>query len=125
MRNFLVTQIYSDKRKINDELFWQLIDESRKKSLDKFQFVDNLIETLETFHPKELRNFDKILLTKVNELNSWEHWALAYIVRRGCGDDEFDYFKTWVISKGYQAFMSIKNLDESRLPSLFSEDPQL
>jgi hypothetical protein len=48
--------------------------------------------TLESFHPKELGNFDKFLRIKANELNTWEHWALAYIVGRGCGDDAFDYF---------------------------------
>lgn len=114
-----------DKRKINESLFWQLIDDTRKISSDQFNFVDNLRLTLETFHPKELRNFDKILITKVNELNTWEHWALAYIVRGGCGDDEFEYFKVWSVSKGKIAFEAIKKIDEMRLQQIFDEDPQL
>jgi len=115
----------TDKRKIDDGLFWQLIDEARKKSTDQFNFLDNLKSTLEGFNPKELRSFDKILQTKANELNTWEHWALAYIVRRGCGDDEFDYFKAWCVSKGHKTFNSIKNIDENGLVSIFNEDPQL
>ena len=115
----------TDKRKIDEILFWQLIDETRKISTDQFNFFDNLKSTLETFYPKELRNFDKLLITKVNELNTWEHWALAYIVRGGCGDDEFDYFRVWAVSKGKNAFQAIKELDENQLLEIFDEDPQL
>ena len=115
----------TDKRKIDESLFWQLIDEARKISTDQFNFLDNLKSTLEGFNPKELRNFDKLLKTKANELNTWEHWALVYIVRRGCGDDEFDYFKAWAVSKGREAFEAIKNFKETKLVSIFDEDPQL
>ena len=94
-------------------------------SPDQFQFMDNLRPSLERFHPKEIRKFDKILLTKINELNTWELWALAYIVRGGCGDDAFDYFKAWVVSKGRKAFETIKGLEEDKLVPVFDEDPQL
>ncbi|ENA1795725.1 DUF4240 domain-containing protein [Flavobacterium psychrophilum] len=115
----------TDKRKINEILFWQLIDETRKISTDQFNFLDNLKSTLETFYPKELRNFDKLLITKANELYTWEHWALAYIVRGGCGDDQFDYFRVWAVSKGKNAFLAIKELDGNHLLHIFDEDPQL
>lgn len=115
----------TDKRKINESLFWQLIEDARKISIDQFNFLDNLKSSLEGFNPKELRNFDKLLKIKVSELNTWEHWALAYIVRRGCGDDAFDYFKVWAVSKGLKAFNIIKNIDKNKLVSIFNEDPQL
>lgn len=115
----------TDKRKIDEDLFWQLIEQARKKSTDQFTFTDNLKSTLETFNPKELRSFDKILNTKASELNTREHWALAYIVRRGCGDDEFDYFRVWAVSKGRNAFEAIKELNESQFLQIFDEDPQL
>ena len=115
----------TDKRKIDEEMFWKLIEDARLVSPDQFQFMDNLRPSLERFHPKEIRKFDNILLTKINELNTWELWALAYIVRGGCGDDAFDYFKAWVVSKGRKAFEIIKSLEEDKLVSVFDEDPQL
>jgi hypothetical protein len=116
----------SDKRKIDEQLFWELIDASNKESLDRMNFIDKLRLSLETFYPKELRNFDKILLSKMNELNTWEHWALAYIVRRGCGDDAFEDFKGFVVSKGRKAFDAVKNFNEAELVSIFDEEnPQL
>jgi hypothetical protein len=115
----------TDKRKIDENLFWQLIEEARKISTDQFNFLDNLKSTLQGFNAKELRNFDKLLKIKANELNTWQHWALAYIVKRGVGDDEFDYFKAWAVSKGKAAFEAIRSINEGELLSIFDEDPQL
>jgi hypothetical protein len=64
-------------------------------------------------------------MIKFSELNLWDLWALAYIVKRGCSDDGFDYFRLWVISKGKQAFDIILSLNEEGLKSVFDEDPRL
>ena len=114
-----------DKRKINNEIFWEIIEEIREKSEDKFDFIDILSSKLEEFKPVEIRRFERFFLTYYSELNSWDIWALAYIVRGGCGDDAFDYFKAWVISKGEKVFNGIKNLNLSKLTQYFNEDPQL
>lgn len=115
----------TDKRKIDEELFWQLIELNRTKSEDKIDFIENLSNQLEEFKPTEIIRFERTFLTKCQELNRLEIWALAYIVRRGCGDDAFDYFKAWVISKGKKAFEDIKILNISELKQHFDEDPQL
>jgi hypothetical protein len=115
----------SDKRKINEDVFWELIENCRIKSENKGDFIDLLSSRLEEFSPLEIRRFEKIFQTKFQELNHWDLWALAYIARRGCGDDEFDYFKAWVISKGRKAFDTIKELKTPDLKEFFNEDPQL
>ncbi|WP_040254731.1 DUF4240 domain-containing protein [Psychroserpens mesophilus] len=115
----------TDKRKIDEELFWQLIELNRKKSEDKIDFIENLSNQLEEFKPTEIKKFERTFLTKCQELNRWEIWALAYIARRGCGDDAFDYFKAWVISKGKKTFKDIKTLTIPNLKQHFDEDPQL
>ncbi len=115
----------TDKRKIDENLFWELIKLNREKSEDKFDFIENLSNQLEEFKLTEIKRFERTFLSKYNELNRWEIWALAYIVRRGCGDDAFDYFKAWVISKGKEAFEDIKNLNILELKKHFDEEPQL
>lgn len=114
----------SDKRKIDETLFWELINDSRTISDDKFEFIEKLSSKLEEFKPFEIRKFEKLFKTKYEELNQSGLWALAYIVRRGCGDDEFDYFKAWVVSKGEDAFNSINQLQLDKLKKYFNEDPQ-
>lgn len=118
-------KLTTDKRKIDDKVFWELIDSNRQKSEDKGDFLELLSSQLEEFKPTEIRRFERIFQTKFQELNRWDLWALAYIVRRGCGDDAFDYFKAWVISKGQKAFEIIKDFKVPDLKRLFDEEPQL
>lgn len=115
----------SDKRIIDETLFWELINDSRTNSDDKFEFIERLSCKLQEFKPVEIRKFEKLFKTKYEELNQSRLWALAYIIRRGCGDDEFDYFKAWVVSKGEEAFNSINELQLDKLKQYFDEDPQL
>jgi hypothetical protein len=115
----------TDKRKIDESLFWELIEMSRKESEDKTDFLIILKRKLSAFNGNEIKKFGKYYALKVNELNSWDNWALAYIVRRGCGDDEFDYFKAWVISMGLNSFNIVLNFEMEKFKELFeSEDCQ-
>lgn len=116
----------TDKRKMSEELFWELIDESRKESEFDSDFVEILKEKLEAMSATEIKKFQKLLLEKMNELNHWDIWALAYIVRKGCGDDEFDYFKAWVVSKGKEVFEDLKEMKLEKLKKPFKDsDAQL
>lgn len=104
--------------------FWELIDDSRKETETKDDFLEVLSKKLEGFKPSELKRFQKLVLTYQNQLNHWDIWALAYIVRRGCGDDCFDYFRLWVVSKGKEVFEAVKNNDSIKFRKIFAdEDP--
>jgi hypothetical protein len=93
-----------DKRKITDDLFWQLIDETKKSSNICSEQVDILTEKLECFSETEIRKFQKLFERSMDDLYSWDIWALAFISRGGCSDDEFDYFRAWLIWQGKEAF---------------------
>jgi len=116
----------TDKRKMSEELFWELIDESRDESEFDSDLIEILKDKLEAMSATEIKKFQKILLEKMNELNHWDIWALAYIVRKGCGDDAFDYFKAWIVSKGKEAFENVREMKLEKLKKLFKEsEPQL
>jgi hypothetical protein len=115
----------TDSRNIDEKLFWQLIDDSRKNSTGKSEFISNLKNQLEALKPKEIRNFDKLVTLKSNELHTFRNWALAYTFRQGSSEDEFDYFKAWVVSMGWNAFEIIKQFKLNKISDLlFFEDPQ-
>ena len=114
----------TDKRKMSEILFWELIEQSRTKSDSDSEFLDILKDKLEAMSAPEIKKFQKLLLETTNELEHWDVWALAYIVRGGCGDDGFDYFKAWVIAKGKEAFESVKGMQIEKFQNLFEEDPQ-
>jgi hypothetical protein len=115
----------TDKRKMDEIVFWTVMEEARSAAQDKSDFIEILRSALEVFSPKEIRNFQKIFLEKYHALNLSELWAFAFIARRSCGDDEFDYFRAWIISKGkavYQAAIDL-NMDVL-IKSIGDEDIQ-
>ena len=114
----------TDKRKMTETLFWELIEQSREETASDSEFLDVLKDKLEAMSAVEIKKFQKILLEQTNELEHWDIWALAYIIRKGCGDDAFDYFKAWVISNGKDIFESVKNMQIDKFKNLFEEDPQ-
>lgn len=116
----------TDKRKIDDNVFWEIIEHCRAESNSNAEFVLHVTTQLGRFSATEIRKFQKHLLQKLEELRSWDLWALAYILRRGCSDDAFDYFCAWVVTQGRNAFELAKS-DISRFASDLSidEDPQL
>ncbi len=115
----------TDKRKMDEDVFWDLIQQSDHENQSSGEFLDVLQNKLEAMSATEIKKFKKYLLEKMDELYHWDIWALAYIVRGGCGDDAFDYFRAWVVSKGKENFEIVKNLQREKLQELFSsEDPQ-
>lgn len=114
----------TDNRKIDDSVFWELIDQSREETHSDSEFLDILKDKLEAMGTPEIKKFQKLFLEKMNELYHWDVWALAYVVRRGCGDDAFDYFCAWVISQGIETFKIVKEMKRDKLKDIFEEDPQ-
>lgn len=115
----------TDKRKINDEVFWDLIVECRKDKASNSKFIENIGNKLVEFDVTEIINFYRIFLEYYEKLNQWDIWAFAYIYRNGCGDDEFDYFRSWVISMGPDIYNKLLKLNISKKDLEFAEDPQL
>ena len=85
---------------MNEDTFWQLIEQSRKQSDDPDEQADALAKILKQRTPEELIEFDKIMYDKRKELYRWDLWGIGYIVNGGCSDDGFEYFRCWVIGQG-------------------------
>ncbi len=96
----------TDKRKIDERLFWELIHDAKQDSIFCVEVVEKLAQSLESCSLTAIKSFHRILHQKMNELNSWDLWALAFIARDGCGDDEFDYFRAWILAQGKKIFES-------------------
>ena len=89
---------------VDEDSFWEIINESNENSVTASEFTSNLESTLEKLKRSEISKFNKILLEKYDKLNSWDLLAIAYIVMGGCSDDGFDYFKMWIITQGKKVY---------------------
>ena len=96
----------SDRRPMSDDLFWQLIEETAPQDGSSNEHLCELQTALSAFGRRALRTFQKILLQQRERANRWDLWAVAFILRGGCGDDAFDYFRSWLVLQGRERFES-------------------
>ena len=104
-----------DATKMDDSEFWNIIDTSIQTSDGSIEAkVEYIANRLEDFKSTEIKRFQTILLDKLDELNTWDLWALIYIAQGGCSDDSFRDFRCWVILQGKKFFnQCISNIEEA------------
>jgi hypothetical protein len=106
----------SDKRKMDESVFWEVIAEARAAAEFSFEVPERLKEKLEAMNVTAIKKFDKLFRQKVASLYRWDLWALAYIMNGGCGDDAFEYFRAGLVIQGKEfydlAFQNINALAE-------------
>jgi predicted DNA-binding WGR domain protein len=86
-------------------IFWRSIELSKKGSEgDLYVQLDNLRQRLMKLSEEELRSFDRIFWELMDESYRADLWGAAYVIKGGCSDDGFDYFRAWLIMQGQQAF---------------------
>ena len=90
---------------MKDDIFWQLIQESLNESNGELKDQHEVLVTkLSKYEPEEIIEFDKIFNKFYVESYTSDLWAAAYIINGGCYDDDFDYFRSWLISRGKKVY---------------------
>ncbi|GAE90185.1 DUF4240 domain-containing protein [Acetivibrio straminisolvens] len=107
---------------MNDNKFWELIDDSKRKSKgDPEKQIEFLVSNIAELPEQEIYEFDKIFYKYYVASYTSELWAAAYIINGGCSDDGFDYFRGWLISQGKEVYENALKEPES-LAEVISED---
>jgi len=98
---------------MNNVTFWKIIHESLEEAEgDLDEQMEFLGEALEELEPAEIVDFDRIFLECWVKAYTWDLWAAAYILGKGCSDDEFVDFLGWLICRGEKVYeMALKNPD--------------
>ncbi len=84
--------------------FWEIIERSLQADPSCEGQAEALAETLEELAPEEIASFDRHFLERRIEACRWDLWAVATLVKGGCSDDGFEYFRCWLIGRGRKAF---------------------
>ena len=64
---------------------------------------DALREVVAALDPDELSGFVLAFDDELIRLNRWSVWGAGYVANGGMGDDDFHYFRCWLIGKGRSA----------------------
>ena len=112
-------------RKMDEAAFWSLIAQAQAEATSDTQLLDIIEITLATFDSIKIEHFQDIVIRLLNKAYTWELWAVAYAARLGCGDDEFAYFRSWLILEGRETFeAAIADPIAWGLDFSFDRDPQ-
>jgi hypothetical protein len=95
---------------MDQEGFWQLIDDARAESDGNMdEQLAALVSKLSAETPDEIVAFQRMLDEHMALSYRWDLWAAGYIINGGCSDDGFDYFRAWLIMQGKSVFFDALN----------------
>lgn len=84
--------------------FWNLIEEA-KRSTEKVSEIPNwLVNHLSQLPESEIVSFRSHFQDCRYRANDARLWLAAAVIRGGCSDDCFDYFRGWLIAQGRAVF---------------------
>lgn len=92
------------RRPMTEELFWTVIEKSRKGVSDTEEQLDRLAMLLDQLDEDDLVAWERILQSKIAEAYRWDLWAVAFIAMDGCSDDGFVDFRAWLVAQGRAFF---------------------
>jgi len=78
--------------------FWSLLESAGPGDCSVISSAVH--SALEELPQEEIADFSRIFDTYMNALFTWDLWGVAYILKGGCSDDGFAFFRGWVLSKG-------------------------
>jgi hypothetical protein len=85
--------------------FWSIIEIAKQQHPDKWEAQANAVcDSLKELPADEIIAFDMIYDVFRFRAYSWDVWGAAYVMNAGCGDDGFEYFLAWLISRGREVY---------------------
>ena len=108
--------------KFGETEFWGLIERAKNKTEDTYEQMELLIELLTERSEEDIIEFEKIFLQLHASSYQSKLWAAAYIIKGGCSDDGFDYFRGWLIAQGEDVFYKALENPESLARIIKVED---
>lgn len=105
------------------EQFWQLIEQVRSASDGDSDLLNELLEEkLQALPAEDIIGFQRIIDELMAASYRWDLWGAAYVMNSGCSDDDFVYFRGWLLSQGRELFeAALANPDEA-LAEVFDPD---
>lgn len=99
--------------------FWRLIDLARDNSASCISLAKRLTKELQRRDPAEIVRFQEIFSGCTDRAYRADLWDIYSIINGGCGDDGFEYFRCWLISRGKDVFERVL-ADPTVLPDLLA-----
>jgi len=87
-----------------EAVYWKLIEASLQHTETLEDQEEYLSEALEAMMPEQLAGFklrtDQLLMDSYSS----PLWCAAYLMKGGCGEEDFTFFRCWLISRGQKIY---------------------
>jgi uncharacterized protein DUF4240 len=108
---------------MDETKFWNIIESAGRDVNGNVDLIAKAVGVrLIKETPAEIQEFDRFLCEKLDAAYSHELWGAAYLIRGGCSDDGFEYFRAWLISRGRISFEAAV-ADPDSLAAVVTPDP--
>ncbi|TNE81342.1 MAG: DUF4240 domain-containing protein [Bacteroidetes bacterium] len=108
---------------LEESKFWSLIHTSYASAGGDYEKQQTELEKeLKKLSADDIIRFSNQYYKLKEHAYTWELWGAIYLMQGGCGDDDFDYFRDWVLAQGKDFFYktvsdpeSLVEVDEARV----------
>ena len=83
---------------MNEQEFWDTIEASR--DVDPSTQLQKLSEKLSALPAEHILIFQSHYDQRMEQAYNWDLWGAACMIKGGCSDDAFHYFRDWLVSRG-------------------------
>lgn len=84
--------------------FWSIISEHVLVNRDGSIDARPLVEALASMQPDKIRAFGRVCRSYYASSRTRALWGAAGLIHDGAPDDTFDYFRSWLIGRGREAY---------------------
>jgi hypothetical protein len=91
--------------------FWAIVE--RTTATDSGKQLSLLSNEMESLSAHDILAFHRTFNLLQQRVYTWDLWGAAYVINGGASDDSFDYFRSWLISRGQKTFeLALRNADD-------------
>lgn len=87
--------------------FWEVVERTFPYEADPPRQLQAFRAALNEQSPNQIEAFEVAYWEQMNRAYTWDLWGAAYVVHGGASDDGFEYFRSWLISKGRRVFEAV------------------
>lgn len=108
---------------MDDDAYWALVERARAEAGDDSPETvsETLVSLLVQLPPDQVVEAGEAYERISRRGYGWPLWGAAYLLNGGCGDDGFDYFRGWLVTRGRAVFEAAM-ADPDSLAAVVSTD---
>ena len=95
------------ERAMAENAFWAIVERTLPYEADHYRQLRAFRAALNELPPSQIEAFEVAYWQQMNRAYTWDLWGAAYVANGGASDDGFEYFRSWLISKGRRVFEAV------------------